>query len=66
MTILCWSSMALGALCLVNAVLWIPVLTEDVIECVLVLCGRYLCGASVFDTFSLTYLFKCTLKLSDV
>ena len=45
--------MALGALRLVYAVLWIPVLTEDVIECVLVLCWRYLCGASVLDTFSL-------------
>ena len=40
--------MALGALRLVYAVLWIPVLTEDVIECVLVLCCR-----SVLDTFSL-------------
>ena len=45
--------MALEALRLVYAVLWIPVLTEDVIECVLVLCCRYLCRASVLDTFSL-------------
>ena len=46
--------MALGALCLVYAVLWIPVsVTEDVIECVLVLCCRYLCRESVLDTFSL-------------
>ena len=45
--------MALGALCLVYAVLWIPVLTEDVIECVLMLCCRYLCGASVLNAFSL-------------
>ena len=47
--------MALGALRLVYAVLWIPVLTEDVIECVLVLCCRVdicVAGASVLDTFS--------------
>ena len=48
--------MALGALRLVYAVFWIPVLTEEVIECVLVLCCRYLCGASVLDTFSLIEL----------
>ena len=45
--------MALRAPRLVSAVLWIPVLTDDVIECVLVLCCRYLRGASVLDTFSL-------------
>ena len=43
--------MALRALRLVYAVLWIHVLTEDDIECVLVLCCRY--GASVLDTFSI-------------
>ena len=45
--------MVLGALRSVYAVLWIPVLTEDVIECVFVLCCRYLCGASVLEMFSL-------------
>ena len=45
--------MALGALCLVHAVLWTSVQTENVIEYVLVLCCCYLCGAFVFDTFPL-------------
>ena len=45
--------MAPGVLCLVYAVLWICIQTEDVVKHILVPCGCRLCGASIIYTFPL-------------